>query len=101
MYQLYAYGKKYSLGNSLKKEPKLVLLYPSNPDFQNPLDEFIYDGELVLNVIPFDLKKSLSKIDEQKELTKILVATSKTLLYELQEQPLNIAAEEKSIYSKD
>ena len=101
MYQLYAYGKKYSLGNSLKKEPKLVLLYPSNPDFQNPLDEFIYDGELVLNVIPFDLKKSLSKIDEQKELTKILVATSKTLLYELQEQPLNIAAEEKSIYSKE
>lgn len=101
MYQLYAYGKKYGLGNSLTKEPKLVLLYPSNPNFQNPLDEFIYEGELVLNVIPFDLKKSLSKIDEQKELTKILVATRKPLLYGLQKQPLNLAAEEENIYSKD
>ena len=72
MYQLYAYGKKYALNNSYSNEPKLVLLYPSNPNFENPLDDFIYEGELVLSVFPFDLKSCLSKEDEQIELTKIL-----------------------------
>lgn len=72
MYQLYAYGKKYALNNSYSNEPKLVLLYPSNPNFENPLDDFIYERELVLSVFPFDLKSCLSKEDEQIELTKIL-----------------------------
>ena len=76
MYQLYAYGKKYDLKNGLSKEPKLVLLYPSNPDFQQPLEDFIYEGELVLSVLPFNLKNSLSKIDEQKELNNILASIS-------------------------
>ena len=53
MYQLYAYGKKYDLKNGLSTEPKLVLLYPSNPNFQKPLDDFIYEGELILSVAPF------------------------------------------------
>ncbi len=76
MYQLYAYGKKYDLKNGLSKEPRLVLLYPSNPDFQKPLEDFIYEGELVLSVLPFNLKNSLSKIDEQKELNNILASIS-------------------------
>lgn len=76
MYQLYAYGKKYDLGNSFIKEPKLVLLYPSNPNFKKPLDKFIYEGELVLSVIPFDLKKSLSKNEEKEAIINILKATS-------------------------
>ena len=75
MYQLYAYGKKYA--SSEKGDPGLVLIYPSNPNFQNSLDEFIYEGELILNVIPFDLKKSLSKEDERKEVSKILETTRK------------------------
>lgn len=83
MYQLYAYGKKYDLKNGLPSEPKLVLLYPSNPNFQKPLDDFIYEGELVLSVLPFNLKKSLSKRDEQKELNKILGSISKTTMYYL------------------
>ena len=78
MYQLYAYGKKYALDASSEgKEPELVLLYPSNPDFKNSLEKFIYDGELTLNVIPFDLNKSLSKEDEKKEVIKILETTAK------------------------
>ncbi len=52
MYQLYAYGKKYTVDHT---EPRLVLLYPSNPNFTSPLAEFIYEGELRLDVIPFDL----------------------------------------------
>ena len=84
MYQLYAYGKKYALNNSFSIEPKLVLLYPSNPNFQKPLDDFIYEGELVLSVLPFNLKNSLSKNDEQKELNKILASTSRAKIYDLQ-----------------
>jgi len=72
MYQLYAYGKKYGLNNTFSNEPKLVLLYPSNPNFQKPLDDFIYEGGLILSVIPFDLKCCLSKNDEKIGLTKIL-----------------------------
>ena len=80
MYQLYAYGKKYDLKNGFPTEPKLVLLYPSNPNFQKPLEDFIYEGELILSVLPFNLKNSLSKNDEQKEFNKILVSTSKTII---------------------
>ena len=54
MYQLYAYGKKYSTAT---QEPRLVLLYPSNPNFTNKLDHFVYEGDLKLEVVPFDLTK--------------------------------------------
>ena len=98
MYQLYAYGKKYDLKNGLPTEPKLVLLYPSNPNFQKPLQDFIYEGELVLSVLPFNLKYSLSKKSEQNELNKILATISKTKMYNLQSHALNIAAEDKLDY---
>lgn len=98
MYQLYAYGKKYALKNGFSTEPKLVLLYPSNPNFQKPIDDFIYEGELVLSVLPLNLKNSLSKLDEQKELNKIFGSINKTTTYHLQEQTLNMVAEDKIEY---
>ena len=98
MYQLYAYGKKYDLKNGLSTEPKLVLLYPSNPNFQKPLADFIYEGELILSVLPFNLKNSLSKIDEQKELNNILASINKTSTHHLQAQQLNMAAEDRIQY---
>ena len=72
MYQLYAYGKKYSTNTLLLKQPKLILLYPSNPNFRTPLEEFVYEDGLVLNVIPFDLASSLSFDQEKKEVLSIL-----------------------------
>ena len=80
MYQLYAYGKKYDLKNGFPTEPKLVLLYPSNPNFQKPIDNFIYEGELILNVIPFDLKNVLYRNDEQKELKKVMMKLNNSLV---------------------
>ena len=56
MYQLYAYGKKYALADNTN--PTLVLLYPSNPNFSAKLNSFIYEGDLILQVIPFDFNKS-------------------------------------------
>jgi len=67
MYQLYAYGKKYSTFNST---PSLVLLYPSNQNFINKLDNFIYEGDLVLEVIPFDL--SGDEMSQEKQIEMIL-----------------------------
>ena len=95
MYQLYAYGKKYTVKD---KSPALILLYPKNKDFTTPLDDFIYDGDLVLGVMPFDLKTSLNKLEEEKEINKVLKASSKTSIYNLQVQPLNMAAEDKTEY---
>jgi len=60
MYQLYAYGKKYELieknKNSKKyKIPKLLMICPKNENFTNRLSPFLYEGELKLDVVPFDI----------------------------------------------
>ena len=73
-------NQKYDLKNGFPTEPKLVLLYPSNPNFQKPIDNFIYEGELILNVIPFDLKNVLSRNDEQKELKKVMMKLNNSLV---------------------
>lgn len=64
MYQLYAYGKKYFKQSA---EPRLFLLYPANPNFTEPLEKFIYEGDLKLEVFPFDFRK-----DEEKQIATIL-----------------------------
>ncbi|WP_243348435.1 McrC family protein [Parabacteroides sp. FAFU027] len=64
MYQLYAYGKKYTTES---QEPRLVLLYPCNPNFTKKLDHFIYEGDLKLEVIPFNLTK-----DEKEQIENII-----------------------------
>lgn len=62
MYQLYAYGQKYHLGDSyfLDITPKLVLVYPYTEKFQAELKPFIYEEikekyGLKLVVYPFNL----------------------------------------------
>ena len=54
LYQIFAYGKKYP---SIKggAPPRLVLLYPSSPNFDQNLNHFLYEDGLRLDVIPFDL----------------------------------------------
>ena len=64
MYQLYAYGHKYKLGESRDKgndiTPKLALLYPYSEHFTKELPVFTYDdidgdSGLKLLAIPFNL----------------------------------------------
>ena len=73
MYQLYAYGHKYKLGESIKRQrevmPKLVLLYPYSEHFTKKLPAFIYedleDGTgMKLWAIPFNLTVP-TKYEEQ------------------------------------
>jgi 5-methylcytosine-specific restriction endonuclease McrBC regulatory subunit McrC len=68
MYQLYAYGKKYTEED---KPPRLILFYPKNKDFKMPLDDFIYDGDLVLGVMSFDLKNLFIKKKKKRRLIKL------------------------------
>ena len=67
MYQLYAYGKKYKSDDI---DPYLILLYPLNSNFTNKLDNFIYEGDLVLEAIPFDL--SGNEENQRKQIEDIL-----------------------------
>ncbi len=69
MYQLYAYGQKYRLGQTkemgMDVVPKLVLLYPYSSTFIQKLPAFIYEDireryGLKLMVVPFDLTASIS-----------------------------------------
>lgn len=63
MYQLYAYGKKYSEGSHL--EPRLFLIYPLTDSFTKSLHPFVYEEKngafhLRLYAMPFDLSKPSS-----------------------------------------
>ena len=69
MYQLYAYGQKYKLGETKIKGdcviPKLVLLYPYSEKFTEKLPVFTYDeiaGDMGLKLmaIPFNLADATS-----------------------------------------
>ncbi len=59
MYQLFAYGKKYA--KEMEEDPYLVLLYPKQESFNQPLTEFRYDSSLQLKAIPVDLSCTLEK----------------------------------------
>jgi hypothetical protein len=51
MYQLYAYGKKYTTDDSI---PSLAIIYPKNEYFTGKLETFFFEDNLVLNIYPFD-----------------------------------------------
>lgn len=65
MYQLFAYGKKYSSYSG--KNSTLVLLFPKHENFQIQLSKFEYDNDLNLTAIPVDLhctlKESINEIN--------------------------------------
>ena len=72
MYQLYAYGKKYALNSQTPISPKLVLVYPKSDKFSETLDDFIYEGDLVLKIVPFDMQCALNSEKEKEEVMGIM-----------------------------
>jgi 5-methylcytosine-specific restriction enzyme subunit McrC len=58
MYQLFAYGKKYSYYSESKS--RLALLYPKHENFIETLADFNYDDATRLTAIPVNLDCSLS-----------------------------------------
>ena len=76
MYQLFAYGKKYSYNLS---HPRLLLLYPKTEKFQQCLEQYDYDN-LLLNVFPYDLtlrdKKAKQQIEEIIQMSETIKIAS-------------------------
>lgn len=77
MYQLYAYGQKYRLGESKDRgidvKPKLVLIYPYSEHFTKELPVFTYDVidndmGLELMAIPFNLADTSSYEQQVKDI---------------------------------
>lgn len=65
LYQLYAYGKKYAASD-------LVLIYPANDTFREPLPLFEYDAATRLHVVPFDPVQPLA--DEVEKLARYVLS---------------------------
>jgi 5-methylcytosine-specific restriction enzyme subunit McrC len=55
IYQMHAYGSRYS---SAIGKPRLALIYPKNPNFQEKLLQFRYGEDLYLDVLPFDFNNN-------------------------------------------
>jgi 5-methylcytosine-specific restriction enzyme subunit McrC len=51
IYQMHAYGSRYS---TVLGKPRLALIYPKNPNFQEKLLQFRYGEDLFLDIIPFN-----------------------------------------------
>lgn len=107
MYQMYAYGQKYSQGETLKYGhnviPKLVLLYPYSEKFTQALPEFVYEDILYryglsLMVVPFDLTDSRSYEKQVHNIIKsVQVAQNRQpilLQYDLEDSTFPLVAAE-------
>ena len=68
IYQMHAYGRRYQNERQGKSAPRLALIYPLNPLFQDQLPQFKYGTDLLLDVIPFDF----SKKDHGKHISEII-----------------------------
>lgn len=81
MYQLYAYGQKYQLGETTKRQrkvtPKLVLIYPYSEHFTQMLPEFVYENidsglGMKLWAFPFNLTDSTKYQQQVQEIIEFV-----------------------------
>ena len=61
IYQMLAYNQTYQKGES--EPPVIWLIYPMTPQFLSPLPDFIFDNGLTLKVLPFDIDRSVLKLN--------------------------------------
>ncbi len=50
MYQMFAYGHKYLRGRGT-----VYLIYPAYESFKNPLPPFLFDDQLSVKAVPYNL----------------------------------------------
>ena len=111
MYQLYAYGQKYHLGDSyfLDIIPKLVLVYPYTEKFQAELKPFVYEEikakyGLKLVVYPFNLADEGNHGEGYKrqigEIMKLAANPEKVQVSESKKQ-MQVFENESEIFTED
>jgi 5-methylcytosine-specific restriction enzyme subunit McrC len=98
IYQMHAYGKRYQDENTDNTAPRLGLIYPRNPNFEEKLFQMRYGQDLLLDVIPFDFGNKNAG-DEIRKIVNVFFKP-KPYLYIEREQQLNIAAENETKYGK-
>ncbi|MBQ3923658.1 MAG: hypothetical protein II707_10195, partial [Spirochaetales bacterium] len=107
MYQLYAYGQKYHLGDSyfLDNIPKLVLIYPYTEKFDTKLEPFIYEEikakyGLKLVVYPFNLAEEESYKRQVGEIIQFATNADKKSAVD-QNKQIEIFDNEDKIFKED
>ena len=110
MYQLYAYGQKYQLGEDyfLDVIPKLVLVYPYTEKFQTELKPFIYEEikqkyGLKLVVYPFNLAdEGLHEEGYKRQIGEIIrLASNPEKLPEVPQKNIKVFNEPQDILTDD
>lgn len=99
IYQMHAYGKRYQDENTDKTAPRLGLIYPRNPNFEEKLFQMRYGQDLLLDVIPFDFGNKNAG-EEIKKIVNVFIKLEPCLYIEQEEQQLNIAAENETQYGR-
>jgi 5-methylcytosine-specific restriction enzyme subunit McrC len=91
IYQMHAYGQRYQDENADNIAPRLGLIYPRNPNFEEKLFQMRYGKDLLLDVIPFDFGNKDTG-QEIRNIVNVFFKPKPYLNIEQQEQ-LVIAAE--------
>jgi 5-methylcytosine-specific restriction enzyme subunit McrC len=91
IYQMHAYGKRYQDENTDNLVPRLGLIYPMNPNFQEKLFQMRYGQDLFLDIIPFDFGNK----DAGQEIKKIVNIFFNPYKYNEQYPDISIAAEDR------
>ncbi len=98
IYQMHAYGKRYQEESADRIAPRLGLIYPKNPNFEERLFQMRYGQDLFLDVIPFDFgNKNVAQ--EIRKVVSVFVRPKTYVQVEL-EQQLSLAAEPETDYGK-
>ena len=69
IYQMHAYGRRYQSDATNNKAPRLGLIYPWNPNFENTILQMRYEGgkqSMLLDILSFDFDE-----EPEKEIKKI------------------------------
>lgn len=93
---MHAYGKRYQDENPHNTAPRLGLVYPRNPNFEEKLFQMRYGQDLLLDVIPFDFGNK----NAGEEIRKIVDVFFKpnSYFHVEREQQFHIAAEDRTKY---
>jgi 5-methylcytosine-specific restriction enzyme subunit McrC len=71
IYQMYAYGKRYQRETEKMLPPRLFLLYPRNVLKNADLPKYVYDIEMSLDVLTYDLLTENQYLETQKLIARI------------------------------
>lgn len=71
IYQMHAYGRRYQFGNAKGIAPRLGLIYPKVPTFQNDLMQMRYGNDMYLDILQFDLASEFPDIEIKNLIDKL------------------------------